>query len=92
MALDLIIRNARLASAAPDASTVDIGIQNGRIVALESKLAADGPVREVADQLGAEGERLAPEVHDDFADRHDVGRRRIRCRAAGGAPHLRRAW
>jgi cytosine deaminase len=55
MALDLIIRNARLASAAPDAPTVDIGIQNGRIVALESKLAADGPVHEAGGMLVSPG-------------------------------------
>ena len=46
MALDLIIRNARLASAAPDAPAVDIGIQNGLIVAIEPRLAADGPTHD----------------------------------------------
>jgi cytosine deaminase len=39
--MDLILRNARLASA-PDAPTVDIGVDAGRIVAIEPGLRADG--------------------------------------------------
>ena len=35
MALDLIIRNARLASAGTDYPTVDIGVRDGIIAAVE---------------------------------------------------------
>ena len=55
MALDLIIRNARLAGAAPDAHAVDIGIQNGLIVAVEPKLAADGPAHDAGGKLVSPG-------------------------------------
>ena len=40
--MDLIIRNARLAGR-PSTSPMDIGIDEGRIVAIEPRLAADGP-------------------------------------------------
>ena len=40
--MDLIVRNARLAHA-PDAPPVDIGVADGRIVAIEAALQADGP-------------------------------------------------
>jgi cytosine/creatinine deaminase len=40
--MDLIVRNARL-SHAPDAPAVDIGVADGRIVAIEVALVADGP-------------------------------------------------
>ncbi len=52
--MDLIIKNARLAGAAPDTATVDIGIENGIIVAIESKLSAEGPVH------GAGGKLVSP--------------------------------
>ena len=42
MALDLILRNARLASTGPEQPTVDIGVQHGRIVAIEPHLTAEG--------------------------------------------------
>lgn len=42
MALDLILRNARIAGAAKDAPLVDIGISGGDIAALAPDLAADG--------------------------------------------------
>ena len=42
MALDLIVRNARIAGNSADAPLSEIGIQNGRIVAIEANLAADG--------------------------------------------------
>lgn len=42
MALDLIVRHARVAAMAEDAPLVDIGIQDGRITAVESDLAAEG--------------------------------------------------
>ena len=47
MALDLILRNARLSSASADASPVDIGIENGKIVAVEPNLAAAGPEKDI---------------------------------------------
>src|SRR5690349_16326106 len=55
MALDLIVRNARLASSAPGAPLVDIGIQNGRIAAVETNLKADGPVHDAAGKLVSPG-------------------------------------
>ncbi|MFT5182201.1 MAG: cytosine deaminase [Alphaproteobacteria bacterium] len=42
MAFDLIVRNGRIAGAAPDAPFSDIGIQAGQIAAVEPGLAADG--------------------------------------------------
>jgi cytosine deaminase len=53
MALDLIIRNARLPGSAP-AAIVDIGVQNGLITAVTPKLAADGP------ELDAGGKLVSP--------------------------------
>src|SRR5947209_2175616 len=55
MALDLIIRNARLGSAVPGAPLVDIGIENGRIVAVQTGLKADGPVHDAAGKLVSPG-------------------------------------
>lgn len=40
--MDLIIRNARIAGAAAGAPAQDIGVEDGRIVAIEADLAADG--------------------------------------------------
>jgi len=42
MAMDLIIRNARVAGAEAGAPAQDIGVQGGRIVAIEPRLVADG--------------------------------------------------
>ncbi|NKB49001.1 MAG: amidohydrolase family protein [Alphaproteobacteria bacterium] len=42
MAFDLIVRKARIAGAAPDAPASNIGVQDGRIVAIETGLAGDG--------------------------------------------------
>ncbi len=42
MALDLILRRARIPGMAEDAPAVDIGIARGRIAAIEPALAADG--------------------------------------------------
>ncbi len=55
MALDLIIRNARLANAGPDDPTVDIGVGGGTIVAVEPRLAADGPEHDAAGKLVSPG-------------------------------------
>ena len=55
MALDLIIRNARLAGAAPGHATVDIGVQDGIIVAVEPNLAASGPQHDAGGKLVSPG-------------------------------------
>ena len=54
MALDLIIRNARLPAAA-SAGTVDIGIRDGVIIAVEPKLAAEGPEHDARGKLVSPG-------------------------------------
>ncbi|HKJ00099.1 MAG TPA: amidohydrolase family protein [bacterium] len=54
MALDLVLRNARLADMAPDASLVDIGIGDGRIAAIEAGLRAD------AETIDAGGRLVSP--------------------------------
>jgi cytosine deaminase len=54
MALDLIIRNARLPGTAPGQPTTDIGVQNGLITAVTPKLAAGGP------ELDAGGKLVSP--------------------------------
>ena len=55
MALDLILRNARLASAGPEQPTVDIGVQHGRIVAIEPHLTAEGPAYDAGGKLVSPG-------------------------------------
>jgi len=55
MALDLIIRNARLPSAGPDNPTVDIGVRDGIIVAVEPSLAADGLEHDAGGRLVSPG-------------------------------------
>jgi cytosine deaminase len=52
--MDLIVRNARLAHA-PDALPVDIGVQDGRIVAIEPHLSADGAEHDAAGLLVCAG-------------------------------------
>ena len=48
--MDLIISNARL-SHTPDAPPVDIGVEDGRIVAIEPALQADGPAFDAGGSL-----------------------------------------
>ncbi len=55
MAMDLIIRRARLAGAGPGDSTVDIGVRNGVIAAIEPRLAAEGPEHDAGDKLVSPG-------------------------------------
>ena len=58
MTFDLIIRNARLADAAPGQATaaiVDIGVRDGRIAALAPRLAASGPEHDAAGMLVSPG-------------------------------------
>jgi cytosine deaminase len=52
--MDLIVRNARLASA-PEAPPVDIGVAGGRIVAIEHGLSADAPIYDAAGCLTCAG-------------------------------------
>ena len=49
--MDLIVRNARLAAGA----VVDIGVQGGRIVAIQPGLAADGPAYDALGRLACAG-------------------------------------
>jgi cytosine deaminase len=53
--LDLIIRNARLPRAGTDESTLDIGVRDGVIVALERSLAAVGPEFDAGGKLVSPG-------------------------------------
>jgi len=55
MASDLILRNARLPSAGPDNPTVDIGVRDGIIVAVEPSLAADGLEHDAGGKLVSPG-------------------------------------
>lgn len=54
MALDLIIRNARLPGSTPGQPVVDIGVQGGIITAVAPRLAAAGPA------LDARGKLVSP--------------------------------
>src|SRR4026209_1990873 len=53
MALDLIIRNARLVGNGK--SSVDIGVERGVIVAIEPKLKAEGPEHDARGKLVSPG-------------------------------------
>jgi len=56
MALDLIIRNARILGAGSgNREGVDIGVQDGVIVAVEPRLAADGPQHDAGGKLVSPG-------------------------------------
>jgi cytosine deaminase len=55
MALDLIIRNARLSSAGTNHHTVDIGVRDGIIVAIEPGLDAGGPEHDARGRLVSPG-------------------------------------
>ena len=52
--MDLIIRNARLAGS-PDSAPMDLGIDEGRIVAIEPRLAADGSSFDAQGRLACPG-------------------------------------
>ena len=53
--MDLILRNARLSDAVPEAPLVDIGIESGRIAAIAPGLSADGPSRDLDGMLTCAG-------------------------------------
>ena len=55
MALDLIIRNARISKAGSGSPEVDIGVRDGVIVAIEPGLAADGPDHDAGGKLVSPG-------------------------------------
>ncbi|MGH8620174.1 MAG: amidohydrolase family protein [Burkholderiales bacterium] len=55
MALDLIIRNARLAGADAGKPAVDIGIRDGVIAAVQPRLDADGPEHDAREKLVSPG-------------------------------------
>jgi cytosine deaminase len=53
--MDLILRRARLADRAPEAPLFDIGVKDGRIVAVAPDLAAEGPEYDAAGRLVSAG-------------------------------------
>jgi cytosine/creatinine deaminase len=55
MALDLILRNARLSTGSVDQPRVDIGVADGKIAALEPNLAAEGPEQDLDGKLVSPG-------------------------------------
>src|SRR5437660_516110 len=52
--MDLIVRNARIADH-PSAGLLDIGVEHGRIAAIEPRLAAEGPSYDTAGRLVCAG-------------------------------------
>ncbi|MCY4416947.1 MAG: amidohydrolase family protein [Chloroflexi bacterium] len=52
--MDTILRNVRIADG-PDAQSVDIGIENGRITAIESRLNADARIYDIGGRLVTPG-------------------------------------
>lgn len=75
--MDLIIRNARIASRT-DAVLMDIGVERGRIIAIQPKLAATGREMDAAGRLVSPG----------FVETHihlDKSRIVDRCSAQEGA-------
>lgn len=85
MALDLILRNARIAGSEPNGSLVDIGVRNGAIAAIAPGLAVDG------EEVDAGGRLVSPgliETHIHL----DKSRILDRCTPAPerGTDHMRR--
>jgi len=62
--MDLIIRNARLSDRSRDDPPVDIGIQNGRIAAIDPGLAADAEVYDARGRLACPG-LIETHIHID---------------------------
>ncbi len=85
MALDLILRNARLAGAPSDAPPTDIGIDGGRIAAIGHGLVADGEELDVGGGLISTG-LIESHIHLDKSRILD------RCSAAPnrGRDHMKR--
>lgn len=55
MPFDIILRNARLPGVGSEAPLVDIGVRDGKIIAVEPNLVADGPQHEVGGKLVSPG-------------------------------------
>jgi cytosine/creatinine deaminase len=53
--MDLIVRNARIADHPQGEPLHDIGVERGRIVAIEPSLAAEGPIYDAAGRLACAG-------------------------------------
>ena len=85
MALDLILRNACIAGAAPGSPGGDIGIQNGTIVAIAPGLAAEGEEIEIGGRLVSPG-LIESHIHLDKSRILD------RCTASPnrGSDHMKR--
>lgn len=64
--MDLILRNARLPHAHPDAPLLDIGIQAGRVVALQPNLPAQAESRDLQGRLTTAG-LVESHIHLDKA-------------------------
>jgi len=85
--LDLIIRNARL-SGGPNGGPMDIGIEHGRIVAIEPRLAADGASFDAQGRLACPG-LIETHIHLDksrIIDRCAPQERRTLSPVLGVAP------
>jgi len=85
--LDLIIRNARLAGG-PSSAPVDIGIDDGRIAAIEPRLAAEGPSFDAQGRLACPG-LIETHIHLDksrIIDRCAPQERKTLSPIAGVAP------
>ena len=81
MTLDLVLRKARLSNARVDDPLVDIGIEAGKITAIEPSLNADGPEQDIAGKLVSPGliDRAGladdwPEGAQRWTDRAPLGR------------------
>jgi hypothetical protein len=59
--MDLIVRNARLADR-PSGELFDIGVEQGRIVALEHALAGEAEIYEIPVNPAAHDYRLTPDL------------------------------
>ena len=62
MALELILRNARIAGQAADAPCMDVGVERGRIAAIEARIDAE------AECLDAGGRLLSPGLVETLLD------------------------
>ena len=85
--MDLIIRNARLAGG-PGTAPIDIGIDDGRIVAIEPRLAAEGPSFDAQGRLACPG-LIETHIHLDksrIIDRCAPQERKTLSPIAGVAP------
>ena len=72
--MDLIIRNARLADRPADGA-LDIGVEKGRIVAIERGLAAEGKVYDAGGRLACPG-LIETHIHLDKSRIIELPRRR----------------